>query len=177
MKTKMITTIMLTLFLASITIFAIPVMAQLKSTLKYTEYGKVFEFDYVGWGPALFYGEGVHVVYTCTNKWTITETEDPWVRWHYTHVGTAEVYSLATGDLLDTRPFTASQAVKDEGIDGSERYGPTPSTTDPSLMIIYYLITDFSYIEFENYEWIIEGVYHYQRKVKDGVVTTTIWPS
>jgi hypothetical protein len=168
-----------------VALVACPAMAQpKKNTLKYTEYGKIFYGEYVGWGPALFYDEPVAVVYTCTNRWTITETDD-WVRWHYSHVGVAEVYGagadeiLWTGDdvLLDTRPFTVSQSVKDEGRDGSTRYGPTTSTTDPGLEIIYYLITDLGNIENQNYEWMINGVYHYQMKTKDGVTTVNIWPS
>ena len=190
-KVKLMTLAIISLFSAMA--FAAPVMARpTVNNIKYTEYGKIFgpwNYPDTTQGPGKFYGQPVRIKYECTNRWTITERDRDgdgtldWVRWHYTHVGTAEVYGagldgvLGTGDdvLLDTRPFTCSQTVVDDGIDASARYGPTPSTTDPSLMIIYYLLTyppsPYPKLEFMDYEWIIGGgVYHFHVIVVNGQI-------
>ena len=147
---------------ALMALMAIPLIAGnvAAKTDVYTYDGWTHTQDYSGWGPYHYYGEDVRVVYTAFNRWTIN-IKNGNIREHLKQTGTAEIYSLVTGDLLDTRPFVCTEKSFDEGRDAGywdgTWYNVVGSFWNP-------ILEDF------DYSWKIPGVYHFQCLKKDGVV-------
>jgi len=141
-------------------------------TTRYTYQNWVHIQEYYGWGPAKYYGEDVKVVYTATNSWTVNQepetvdVEGATLRQNLQQKGTAKIYSIATGQLLDTRPFVCHELDIDENIDAGSWVGS------------WYVAwgRDMSKLERVHYEWKIVGVYHFRWEVRDGVIVSTrIW--
>ena len=106
---------------------------------------------YVGWGPAEYYGEDVTVRYTAVNKW-VQKIKDGDIMQNLKQTGTAEIYSVVTGELLDTRPFECTEKSYDEGMDAGVWQGT------------WYNVAGnwwSSDLELFDYSWKIPGVYHY----------------
>ena len=136
-----------------------------------TDWTHIQDYDF---GPAEYYGENVRVVYNAINKWVQKiDGEDIWQNLKQT--GTAEIYSLATGELLDIRPFECTEKVIDEGMDGGTLNGTWYNAAWS------WWSAD---LELYDYSWKIPGVYHFWTYNIDGnlsmgykvpSVGTTIW--
>ena len=160
MKTKILaisvaTVMMLMMFMTS---------AAASTTVNKYEWGPwIHTQDYYGWGPALYYGEDVHVVYESVNQWTVKiktnkdSTQD--LMQNLQQHGTAKIYSIATGELLDTREFFCYEKDIDDGMDAG--------TWDGTWYVAWGL--DFSKLEVLQYEWLIPGVYHFRAYAENGV--------
>lgn len=151
MKKALIALLVLTILVTSVSL----VMAK---TEKYTYEGWTHTQDYYGWGPADYYGENVRVEYTSTNSWIVNQNKGDLYQ-VLKQKGTAEIYSIATGELLDTREFIAHERDVDKGTDAG--------TWDGTWYVAWG--KDFSKLELLDYEWKIPGVYHFRALAKNGV--------
>jgi len=140
----------------------VPVSAK-TDTNRYTYEGWVWVQDYYGWGPADYYGEDVRVVYVADNSWIVQIKENKDGSKDLYQVlqqkGIAEIYSIATGELLDTREFVAHERDVDKGMDAG--------TWDGTWYVAWG--EDFSKLELLDYEWKIPGVYHFRALARNGV--------
>ena len=140
-------------------------------TTRYTYQNWVYTEDYYGWGPAEYYGENVRVVYTADNSWTSNQEpgtfdSEATLRQNLQQRGTADIYSIAMGELIETREFFCYEQDVDEGMDAG------------SWDFTWYVAwgTDFSKLERLHYLWKISGVYHFRAEAENGVyLVYTYW--
>ena len=76
-------------------------------------------------------------------------------------VGQAEIYSVATDELIEIRKFIAHERDVDDGMDAGDWSG--------TWYVAWAL--DFSKLELLDYEWKIPGVYHFRSIAEHGVYT------
>ena len=152
--------------------FALIVSVATAKTTRYTYENWVHIQIYDGWGPAEYYGEAVKIVYTANNSWTLNQepgtppTEGETLRQVLQQRGKAEIYSVATNELIETREFICHEIDVDEGVDAG--------IWDGTWYVAWG--TDFSKLEKLDYEWKIPGVYIYRAVAINGVyVEFSIW--
>ena len=120
---------------------------------------------YFGWGPAVYYGEDVRVEYNSENTWMniVKENKDGTYDLYQVlnQVGQAEIYSVATDELIEIRKFIAHERDVDDGMDAGDWSG--------TWYVAWAL--DFSKLELLDYEWKIPGVYHFRSIAEHGVYT------
>ena len=126
---------------------------------------------YDGWGPANHYGQNVLVHYTTENKWSLKITEidgDYRIRQTLTQNGEAEVYDATTG-VSFTDDFGII-GLKGDLIESGLNFRVVEVTHGiASYLAEWYDVYSLSYIEKEEYHWIIPGVYHYHASILDGL--------
>jgi len=158
--------------LLSILLIGVVTSSVIAKTTRYTYQNWHWVETYSEWGPAEYYGEAVRVEYTSDNSWTVnqepgtTDVEGATLRQNLQQKGTARVYSVGTGNLLDTRPFVCHELDVDEGIDAGKWDGT------------WYIAweRDISKLERVHYEWKIVGVYTYRWELRDGkTVGFSVW--
>lgn len=158
--------------LLGILLIGVAISSLLAKTTRYTYPNWTHTEVYPNWGPAEYYGEAVRVEYTSDNSWTVNQeletidVEGATLRQNLQQKGTARVYSVATGELLDTRRFICHERDIDEGIDAGSWDGT------------WYVAwgREFSKLEELHYEWKIPGVYHFRAEARNGVYTIyTYW--
>jgi hypothetical protein len=111
---------------------------------------------------ACYYGEDVHVVYEAVNAWTfVVQNGD--VRETLTQNGTATVYALDDGALLDTRGFHATERFYDGGGDVAVRH-------EGDYGVWYQVSHDWWNPDLEDYHyiWKIPGVYDFRAWNRNG---------
>ena len=111
--------------------------------------------DYYGWGPALVYDQPVRIHYLAMNTWVLNMKDNgdgTWtIKQTLTQKGFAYIYDITGNTLLDTKNFRVVEV--------------THGTVD--YMADWYYVYTLSYIEKEEYHWIISGVYHYHVSILD----------
>jgi len=155
----------LSIVLFGILLIGVVTSSVIAKTTRYTHANWTYTEVYIGWGPADYYGEDVRVEYTSDNSWTVNQepgtidVEGATLRQNLQQKGTVEIYSVATGELLDTRRFICHERDLDEGIDAGSWDGT------------WYVAwgKDFSKLEELHYEWKIPGVYHFRAEAINGV--------
>jgi len=101
-----------------------------------------------------YYGQAVWVHYVAVNEWTMTRKQldaDWWLRQSLTQRGTAYVWNEDKTTLLDTQPFTVNEKTH-----GTVNY-----------LANWYHVTSFASVDFWDYHWHIDGIYHYWGHAKD----------
>jgi len=153
---------LLVVFIVSATLLAAPVMAS-----GATRGGGTSEFyleqTYPDWytGPNIYYGQPVTVKYYATNTWTWIEYKNGDVRENLVQEGYAEIYDQS-GNLIDTRDFSALEKFYDKGGDACTKCGEwyKPGWWSPDT-------------EWYHYIWRIQGVYEFELWGRDGQWTYT----
>ena len=109
-----------------------------------------YDQHYSDWGPALYYGQDVRIIYTGINQWIFKDG-----RFRLTIQGMAKVYaddSTDPADLIDTKPFYNTEAW----------YEPKNTWGWP---VSWYNCS----VEVLEYNWMILGVYNYYLTAENGV--------
>jgi hypothetical protein len=118
--------------------------------------------EYRGWGPACYYGKNVRIVYDATNKWRyVVKNGD--IQETLVQDGTAKIYDMDL-NLIDDRPFTATERFLDVGTDVAVRHDFMTS--------VWYQVSHHwldSNLEDYQYVWRIPGVYDYQSWNRNGI--------
>ena len=109
-----------------------------------------YDQHYSDWGPALYYGQDVRIIYNGINWWIFKDG-----RFRMTIQGMAKVYagdSTDPADLIDTKPFYNTEV----------RYEPENTGGWPEN---WYTCS----VKILEYTWTILGVYDYSLTAKNGV--------